>query len=167
MAESPLVETKLDAVIDGNHDGILRMHVSSGNLHVGDDPFRPFAARETDEPILGRDDSIPERQHQDIEPLVTRFERRRHGRAALSLDQQPPVQLSAPDRPPGPVGPVDPRRPAEGLGVGWTSDPDYLTSDLDHWLPCYLYNRDETPILDGSYPASAQIDSQRRIIVDY
>jgi Neuraminidase (sialidase) len=48
-----------------------------------------------------------------------------------------------------------------------TSDPDYLKWDLEHRLPCYLYNRDETPILDGSYPVSAAIDAQRRIIVDY
>jgi hypothetical protein len=48
-----------------------------------------------------------------------------------------------------------------------TSDPDYLMWDLEHRLTCYLYNRDETPILDGSYPVSAWIDPQRRIIVDY
>ncbi len=48
-----------------------------------------------------------------------------------------------------------------------TSDPDYLKWDLEHRLLCYHYNRDESPILDGSYPVSAEIDPQRRIIVDY
>ena len=61
-AEALLVEADLDAVIDGNHDRIPRVHVSGGDLHVGDDPFRPLAAREADKRVLGRDDPIPERQ---------------------------------------------------------------------------------------------------------
>ncbi|MGC8644058.1 MAG: sialidase family protein [Isosphaeraceae bacterium] len=45
--------------------------------------------------------------------------------------------------------------------------PDFLHWDLEHRLPCYLYNPDESPILDASYPVSARLDDRRRIIVDY
>ncbi|MCC6442219.1 MAG: exo-alpha-sialidase [Armatimonadetes bacterium] len=48
-----------------------------------------------------------------------------------------------------------------------TSDPEYLRWDDDRKLPCYLYNPDESPILDGSYPCSVHIDAHRRLIVDY
>lgn len=39
--------------------------------------------------------------------------------------------------------------------------------DLQHRLPCYLYNADESPIVDGSYPASAPVGPRQRLIVDY
>lgn len=48
-----------------------------------------------------------------------------------------------------------------------TQDPDFLTWDVEHRLPAYLYNRDETPIADGSYPVSAPIGRTRRFVVDY
>lgn len=47
------------------------------------------------------------------------------------------------------------------------ADADYLRWDVEHRLPCYLYNADESPIADGSYPVSVQIGSRRRLIVDY
>jgi glycerophosphoryl diester phosphodiesterase len=47
------------------------------------------------------------------------------------------------------------------------SDPSFLRWDLEHRLPCYLYNADESPIADGSYPVSAAIGGSRRLIVDY
>lgn len=48
-----------------------------------------------------------------------------------------------------------------------TSDSEYLHWDLRQRLPCYLYNADESPIPDGSYPVSVQIGSRQRLIVDY
>jgi hypothetical protein len=48
-----------------------------------------------------------------------------------------------------------------------TSDPQFLTWDLAGRLPCYNYNPDESPIADGSYPASVQISPHERLIVDY
>jgi hypothetical protein len=34
-------------------------------------------------------------------------------------------------------------------------------------LPCYRYNADESPIRDGSYPASVAVGPRERLIVDY
>lgn len=48
-----------------------------------------------------------------------------------------------------------------------TSDPALLKWDVDQRLPCYLYNADESPITDASYPVSAPLGENRRIIVDY
>jgi len=48
-----------------------------------------------------------------------------------------------------------------------TGDSDFLTWDLDHRLPCFLYNADETPIPDGSYPASVETGPNQRLIIDY
>jgi Neuraminidase (sialidase) len=48
-----------------------------------------------------------------------------------------------------------------------TADPSFLRWDLEHRLPCYLYNADESPISDGSYPVSAAVGPCRRLIVDY
>ena len=48
-----------------------------------------------------------------------------------------------------------------------TADPDYLHWDLEHRLPCYQYNADESPIPDGSYPVSVAVGGNRRLIVDY
>ena len=62
-AKSLLVEAELDAVVDGNHDRIPRMHVSRGDLSVGDDSFGPFPRGLTDKRVLSRHDPIPERQH--------------------------------------------------------------------------------------------------------
>jgi hypothetical protein len=48
-----------------------------------------------------------------------------------------------------------------------TSDPRFLDWDVEHRLPCYLYNLDATPIPDGSYPVSVQVGPRERLIVDY
>jgi len=48
-----------------------------------------------------------------------------------------------------------------------TSDPAFRKWDLDRRLPCYLYNADEDPIPDGSYPVSVQTGPRERLIVDY
>jgi hypothetical protein len=48
-----------------------------------------------------------------------------------------------------------------------STDPELLKWDVDRRLPCYLYNADETPIADGSYPVSAPTGDNRRLIVDY
>ncbi|NLF72198.1 MAG: exo-alpha-sialidase [Candidatus Anammoximicrobium sp.] len=48
-----------------------------------------------------------------------------------------------------------------------TSDPDFLRWDLDRRLFCFLYQADERPIRDGSYPVSAPVDARTRLIVDY
>ncbi len=48
-----------------------------------------------------------------------------------------------------------------------TTDPAFLRWDLDRRWPCYVYNRDESPILDSSYPVSAPVGPSQRLIVDY
>jgi hypothetical protein len=48
-----------------------------------------------------------------------------------------------------------------------TRDPELLVWDLDRRWPCFVYNADESPIPDGSYPVSAPIDARTRLIVDY
>jgi hypothetical protein len=48
-----------------------------------------------------------------------------------------------------------------------TSDPQYLRWDVEHQLPCFRYNADESPIPDGSYPVSVQTGPRERLIVDY
>lgn len=48
-----------------------------------------------------------------------------------------------------------------------THDPDFLKWDIEQRLPCYLYNADQSPILDGSYPVSVQVGDHERLIVDY
>jgi photosystem II stability/assembly factor-like uncharacterized protein len=48
-----------------------------------------------------------------------------------------------------------------------TTDPDFLKWDLEGRLPCYLYKADETAIADASYPVSAPVGPNRRLIVDY
>lgn len=48
-----------------------------------------------------------------------------------------------------------------------TEDPAFLKWDVDHRLPCYVYRPDQKPIRDGSYPVSAAIGAQRRLVVDY
>jgi len=46
-------------------------------------------------------------------------------------------------------------------------DSQLLNWDLEHRLDCYLYNADETPILDGSYAVSAPTGPRQRIVIDY
>lgn len=48
-----------------------------------------------------------------------------------------------------------------------TSDPDFLRWDVEHLLPCYVYQPDQTPIADGSYAVSAPVGGRQRLIVDY
>jgi hypothetical protein len=48
-----------------------------------------------------------------------------------------------------------------------TRDPEFVRWDLEHRLPCYLYNANESPIRDASYPVSVQVGPRRRLIVDY
>ena len=48
-----------------------------------------------------------------------------------------------------------------------TSDPECLQWDVAGRLPCYFYNADESPIVDGSYPVSVQVGLHKRLIVDY
>ncbi len=48
-----------------------------------------------------------------------------------------------------------------------TSDPSFRRWDVEHRLPCYLYNADGSPITDGSYPVSAPVSRRQRLIVDY
>ncbi|HVW36143.1 MAG TPA: hypothetical protein VHB99_02520, partial [Pirellulales bacterium] len=48
-----------------------------------------------------------------------------------------------------------------------TSDPEFLRWDVEHRLPCYVYNADESPIADGSYPVSVAVGGGRRLVVDY
>ena len=43
-----------------------------------------------------------------------------------------------------------------------TADKDFLRWDVDRRLPCYLYNADESPIPDGSYPVSVAVGPRRR-----
>jgi hypothetical protein len=47
------------------------------------------------------------------------------------------------------------------------TDTEFLRWDVDHRLPCYLYNTDESPIADGSYPVSVPVSRRQRLIVDY
>jgi len=44
---------------------------------------------------------------------------------------------------------------------------DFLRWDLEKRILCYLYNTDEMPILDGSYPVSVSVGPRERLIVDY
>lgn len=48
-----------------------------------------------------------------------------------------------------------------------TVDGDFVNWDVTRRAPAYQYNPDESPILDGSYPASVQTGPQERLIVDY
>lgn len=48
-----------------------------------------------------------------------------------------------------------------------TSDPNFLRWDVEHRLPCFRYNADESPIPDGSYPVSVPTGPRERLIVDY
>ena len=48
-----------------------------------------------------------------------------------------------------------------------TSDPEFLRWDVEQRLPCWVYNADESPIPDGSYPVSVQTGPRERLIVDY
>lgn len=48
-----------------------------------------------------------------------------------------------------------------------TNDPDYLEWDVEGRLKCYVYQADEQPIDDGSYPVSAAVGPDERVIVDY
>lgn len=48
-----------------------------------------------------------------------------------------------------------------------SSDPGFVRWDVEHRLPCYFYNADESPIQDGSYPVSVQTGPRERLIVDY
>ncbi len=48
-----------------------------------------------------------------------------------------------------------------------TTDPDFTRWEVDQPLVCYVYNPDESPLQDASYPVSVQLDSRRRLIVDY
>ncbi len=47
------------------------------------------------------------------------------------------------------------------------SDPEFLRWDVEHRLPCYRYNPNESPIPDASYPVSVQIGPHQRFLVDY
>ncbi len=44
---------------------------------------------------------------------------------------------------------------------------DFLRWDLEKRLPCYVYNADESPVRDGSYPVSVPVSPRERLIVDY
>ena len=48
-----------------------------------------------------------------------------------------------------------------------TSDPQLLRWDVAHRLPCYVYNADEWPIADGSYPLSVAGWAREWLVVDY
>jgi len=48
-----------------------------------------------------------------------------------------------------------------------TSDPDFLHWDVENRLACYQYKPDQTPIADASYPVSAAVSKDVRLIVDY
>jgi len=48
-----------------------------------------------------------------------------------------------------------------------TSDPAFVNWDLESRIACYQYNADGIALPDGSYPASAQVASKVRLIVDY
>jgi len=51
--------------------------------------------------------------------------------------------------------------------VAKAMDGDFVHWDVTHRAPAYQYNPDESPILDGSYPASVQTGPHERFIVDY
>lgn len=59
------------------------------------------------------------------------------------------------------------RRMVSVSAVRPRSPSDFIHWDLDHRLPCFAYNADESPILDGSYPVSVPIGRHDRLIVDY
>lgn len=48
-----------------------------------------------------------------------------------------------------------------------TDDPQLVNWNVEERLPCYAYRADGQPIADGSYPVSAAVSGQRRLIVDY
>lgn len=48
-----------------------------------------------------------------------------------------------------------------------TEDPAFLKWKVEQQLSCYVYRPDNKPIRDGSYPVSASVGPQRRLIVDY
>ena len=48
-----------------------------------------------------------------------------------------------------------------------TADPQFLKWDLDHRIPCYVYNPDESRVKDGSYAVSAKTGSNQRLIVQF
>ena len=48
-----------------------------------------------------------------------------------------------------------------------TSDPSFVTWDVERRIGAYQYNPDGTAIPDGSYPCSVQVTSKIRLIVDY
>jgi len=46
-------------------------------------------------------------------------------------------------------------------------DDTFTRWDVEGRHPCYLYNADESPIRDGSYPVAAPVGEGRWLIVDY
>lgn len=46
-------------------------------------------------------------------------------------------------------------------------DPNFVEWDVANRHPCYLYNADESPIRDSSYPVGVQVGARRWLIVDY
>ena len=48
-----------------------------------------------------------------------------------------------------------------------TSDPSFVTWDVENRFKAYQYNAEGTGIPDGSYPSSVQVTSKIRLIVDY
>ncbi|MDZ4857916.1 MAG: sialidase family protein [Candidatus Hydrogenedentes bacterium] len=48
-----------------------------------------------------------------------------------------------------------------------TSDPTFVSWDLDSKGNCYQYMADGSAILDGSYPCSVQVAGKVRLIIDY
>lgn len=48
-----------------------------------------------------------------------------------------------------------------------TTDPNFVTWDVDHRFRCYQYNAEGAAVPDGGYPCSVQVTSRIRLIVDY
>lgn len=48
-----------------------------------------------------------------------------------------------------------------------SDDPELIRWNVSGQLSCYQYHQDGSPISDGSYPVSAAVGGNRRVIVDY
>ncbi len=75
-----------------------------------------------------------------------------------------PVQLFMQD---GVPTVIYPDQRMVSVSAAFTRDPEFLVWNLEEGLPCYVYDPNRTPILDGSYAVSAWVDPHTRLIVDY
>ncbi|MFV1969008.1 MAG: sialidase family protein [Pirellulaceae bacterium] len=62
---------------------------------------------------------------------------------------------------------IYPDRRMVSVAAATTSDPKFVTWNIEGQLPCYQYEADGTAIPDGSYLSSVSVSKNRRLLVDY